>query len=479
NLGGSYIDHSQDGPWDVQTRPVHYFDLSTGRGSNYLVLNINSKSGTATEGYAIPDTRTRVGRLVVPIVDPAGFNTLTWRTGPIAITAWDLSEIQDHANFVDPAPNFPLCSTPARPQIVSGSGVLCPGGEVTLSTGYAGVTEWYRDGSLITGQNTSTLVASQAGNYTAISKFHSCASEVSEVFTLANFDATAPVVTAATATSICAGDQVVLQSNLSGAHVWYRDGNLLTGQAQPSLTVTETGSYTARREGPSCLSSLSAAVAVNVTPIISPLIAGQGGNYLCAGGSITITSNYVGDHDWYLNNNLIQTGGASVTTSQAGEYRAMAHSTCGVVPATVTILPASVQQPLLGQASTEICLGEAVSLSSDQPGEHVWYRSGVSIPGANGPTYQATQPGSYTAAMKQGSCLSAPSAAITLAERVIPSPVLSTSANTVVCEGDQVLILSSLVGTHAWYRDNVELSETGSELVATASGAYTARYLDG
>jgi hypothetical protein len=64
-----------------------------------------------------------VGRAVVPITDPTGFNTFVWRTTGVGIQRFDGSSILANAEFVNPAPDFPLePPTPLPVSILSFTG---------------------------------------------------------------------------------------------------------------------------------------------------------------------------------------------------------------------------------------------------------------------------------------------------------------------------------------------------------------------
>jgi len=193
DLSGVQIDHSQDGPYDAQTDPK-YYEMTKGHGSNYLVMNVNAVLNSPSQGQLVTSTRTKVGRLVVPILNPAGFNTLTWRIAPTSITTAGYNtwrKIREYCEYVNPAPDFPLCEVPGKPTLTASNTSVCSG-PVTLTSGYNGTNQWFLNGVEIQGVTGNVLSAIQPGTYTVVAKNYSCTSQPSDPITLQGAPATAP-----------------------------------------------------------------------------------------------------------------------------------------------------------------------------------------------------------------------------------------------------------------------------------------------
>lgn len=479
NLPGTTKHAASDGPWDKQTMPFHYDDCSMGKGSNYLVFNINRSISASSEGYKVPTSRTRVGRLVIPILDHSGFNTLLWRTGPPAMLKWDGVDIKDKCEFVNPAPNFPLCYTPTVPQLASTGVSICPGATTTLTSNYAGINEWYKDGVLIPNVSGTQLEVSQAGNYTARSTFYSCKSDASSVVAVSITNLDPPVLTIQGSSTICSNGSTTISSTHNGAHKWYKDGQEISGQTTNALSVSSAGSYSAIAIENSCESSLASSVQINVAAEISPVLASVTGTVLCPGQNVTITSDYNGDHKWYFNNQLIQSTGSQIDVNQPGDYRAEAISNCNSQPASITIRLAEIPTPTVLGSANEICGGDIVQLQSDKTGLHNWYLNGQLISNATGTTLNATEVGIYSASTKDGNCESGLSQQFVISAKTISAPVLQASAATEICEGDQLLLSSDKSGEHQWFSNGQLQAETSSELIVNSEGIYTASVRDG
>jgi len=108
NIGGLTIDPAGKGPFDAANNPSDYMDMFTSLRANYFALNIARITGSGTSGVLVTSTRTLIARMIVPITNPAGFNTITWRLIPMDVMNWGSNRIKDLGEFVTPAPNFPL-----------------------------------------------------------------------------------------------------------------------------------------------------------------------------------------------------------------------------------------------------------------------------------------------------------------------------------------------------------------------------------
>lgn len=498
NLPASTIDFSKSGPWHVQTMPSHYDALSKGNGVDYVVLNINRKSTAPSLPQKVTANRTRIGRLVIPVTDHSGFTTTTWRVNPTAVMDWSErtlvdgtetivqtthTDIKGKGDYVNPAANFPLCYTPAPPQLASNTATVCPGQSFDLVSNYDGPHEWYRNGELVPNATEKDLTTTQPGSYTAISRFYSCRSEVSQVFDLAYANTDAPALAATGSTQICASSSVTLQSDKTGSHQWYLNGQLINGVTANELVANQAGQYTAISINGTCQSATSQPITVSIVDNIAPQLTASSQGILCANGTVTIASDFSGNHRWYQGNTLVQNTGNQLIVAQAGTYRAEPITDCNAQPVTIEVREAVLSTPAITAAATEICQGEQVQVSSNVSGVHAWFRNGQSISGA-GNTLMATEPGTYTAVMMDGGCASTTSNSTFIAQRVVEAPEVSASRtinNGVVeiCENENLLLASSAVGDHVWYQNGNVLVENQGELLVAQDGIYRAATKDG
>ncbi|GIV43693.1 MAG: hypothetical protein KatS3mg035_0816 [Bacteroidia bacterium] len=354
DLSGVQIDHSQDGPYDAQT-DAKYYEMTKGHGSNYLVMNVNSVLNNPSLGQLVTATRTKVGRLVVPILNPAGFNTLTWRIAPTSITqagynTW--TKIKEYCEYVNPAPDFPLCEVPAKPNLTASNTSVCSG-PVTLFSGYSGDNIWYVDGVEIQGVTGNTYTTAQPGNYTVVAKNYSCTSQPSEPIALQGAPATAPTIAGNQLVCINQGNQTYTASSPNGGtFVWSIQGNGASIQGSPSgnsinVVYNQTGTYNltvTETLNNGCQVTSQYTVNAEASPA-NPIISIQ--------GSDLVLLNYTsGTIQWYLDGVVIQGANApTYTPTSNGTYTVQITNSCGSAtsdPVSWSVTSAQTFDPSLG-----------------------------------------------------------------------------------------------------------------------------------
>jgi hypothetical protein len=111
DVANAQIDQAADGPWDLQANPGHYWNMSGGGQHNRIYLNINSRTdvGSAPGANAlVTSTPKPIGRITVPILDPAGENTLQWYLTPLELHDWTRTRIKKTGEFVIASPKIAL-----------------------------------------------------------------------------------------------------------------------------------------------------------------------------------------------------------------------------------------------------------------------------------------------------------------------------------------------------------------------------------
>lgn len=133
NIPAMYKDPAYDGPWDNNSNPTNYFDLTVGHNnSNYVNMNINYIVGSPGSGTIVPVGRTRIGRIHIPITDPTQCNSITWRIAPLAIRQHDGTSIKSYANFINSTNCLPLCSN--LPIFTQATANICDGQSYVFAT---------------------------------------------------------------------------------------------------------------------------------------------------------------------------------------------------------------------------------------------------------------------------------------------------------------------------------------------------------
>ena len=65
----------------------------------------------------------------------------------------------------------------------------------------------------------------------------------------------------------CEGSHTILTSSSSTGNQWYKDGNAIAGATNPTLEVSESGTYTVKVSANGCTSEASADAVITVHPV--------------------------------------------------------------------------------------------------------------------------------------------------------------------------------------------------------------------
>ena len=375
-------------------------------------------------------------------------------------------------------------SNPPMPTIsASGATTFCAGGSVTLTSSSADGNQWLRDGVVIGGATTPSIVCTGSGGYSVrvISPTGCVGPASAETAVTVNPAPAAPTISATGATTFCEGGSVQLTTSGSGVQ-WYRDGVAIPGATDTSYSATLGGAYTATVAWSTnaCLSSPSPAVTVTVNPKPVASVTAGGPTTFCSGGSVTLTSSDTYSNQWLLNGVAIP--GATQPTYVAtgsGNYsvRVFTAASCSNTSAAVTVqvnpLPTAAIQ-LSGP--TAICAGGSVTFTSSSTTGNQWYRDGSPISGATGSTYTATGAGSYVLKVTTNGCTgaSSPVAVTTLATPPAKPTVTSLRGTTNLCPGQDTMLQSTPASSYQWFRDGVAIAgQTSQETIASTTGQYS------
>ncbi|MFI5170965.1 MAG: FG-GAP-like repeat-containing protein [Chitinophagales bacterium] len=126
--------------------------------------------------------------------------------------------------------------------------IFCQGGSVLLTATYSGTSvQWKKNGTNIPGAISSTYSVIKSGNYTAVTTSPCGTATSSLIHVTVNKNPPASI-TAAGATTFCAGGSVILTAN-SGAglsYQWYKNGTAITGATAINYTAITAGNYKCR-----------------------------------------------------------------------------------------------------------------------------------------------------------------------------------------------------------------------------------------
>jgi hypothetical protein len=248
NLSAIRYDTTGLGPWSDVQNGSEYMSPTLKRSNNRLSFNIYHITAATTTGQNITINKQRVARIILPITNPAGFNTFTWNLKAAEIERFKGNSILAEGLFEDPLPRFPLCEGPNTPGLTTQSKTLiCPGQSVDLQANatQAQEFEWLLNGTVVTTTTTPTLTVSNAGDYTVRAKNFNCYSASSTSLVVTAQPVTPKPLVTATLTDISVTNQT---PNLMVK--WFWNGLEITGVNSKQYYPTQNGDYTAAFEGP-------------------------------------------------------------------------------------------------------------------------------------------------------------------------------------------------------------------------------------
>jgi hypothetical protein len=153
-----------------------------------------------------------------------------------------ISEEYSYTSFIQTCPHDPTISPDNL--------VLCPNSSDTLFTQIGDAYQWYKDGNLIQGATDSFLVVNSftdsGSSFSVSTTLNSCSELSPSVLVDGWFFLPLTVSTYGLDNPpLCEGDTLILQVNqpYSENITWFLDGNVLAGQTNDSLVVTQSVTY--------------------------------------------------------------------------------------------------------------------------------------------------------------------------------------------------------------------------------------------
>ncbi|MCK5847376.1 MAG: PKD domain-containing protein, partial [Bacteroidales bacterium] len=363
----------------------------------------------------------------------------------------------------------------------------CPGSFSVLSanTGVGYQYQWYKNDTVISNATTSFYQAQDSGSYfAAIKNIYDC-SDTTNTIDINVYDLPTATINNSGANSFCDGDSVLLSANQDAglSYVWFRNGNIITGESNSTLSVKNAGDYKVEISNVNACIDISSLISINVNPRPSPSITAGGALSFCDGNSVLLYgSNGVGySYQWYKDASVISGATSSfVSISESGDYTVYIENSyqCGDTGSAVSVVvnpsPTSVINVLGLQT---VCQGDTVILSGNSVNglTYQWKSYGTNLAGATDSVYHALQTGNYTLVTTNSfSCYTESAQQLAVVNPVPGASVLPLSS-TSFCGGDSVILQANTGNglTYQWYKNSVILlNDTLVGYNANSSGAF-------
>jgi len=430
----------------------------------------------------------------------AGY-TYQWYDGGTAISGATLASYVDSVTGLFTVTVFspggcsstsPAVSVTVNPAIAIitpiGTTTFCIGGFVILNadTGTGFSYQWQLDSVDIAGAVSATYIASTGGNYTVVVTNSTACTAVSTPVTVTVNPLPTNIVSALGATTLCAGDSVVLSDTSDPSYIyqWSNGAGVIPGATNPTYTViaVATDNYTVAIMNSFGCSDTSVAITITVNPLPVSTISPPGGSVICTGSSTVLNASTGAGYtyQWYEGTTAI--AGAttsSYTTSTSGAYSVVITSSAGCTSTsaedTVVVVPNPV---ILTDDPKFFCWGSSVLLYVSIGGislssiSYQWEKDGTYISGATNASYSAYLGGVYLCIVTTpGVCGTITTNTITLVQYPLPNPIITFSGVT--------LSTQNYFTSYQWYEGGVKIpAATTLSITATSDGSYQVAVTD-
>jgi gliding motility-associated-like protein len=249
-------------------------------------------------------------------------------------------------------------------------------------------------------------------------------------------------------TSLCAGDSILLSTNIPGANVSWS-----TGSNSPGITIRSAGKYWVTVGLDNCFATDTIEILHRGLPVFS-----LGNDTLvCQNQTIILQTSPL-----YPNSNYVwSTGGAgsSIAVSQAGTYwlRLTDQYNCSFND-TINITNKSIPGFSLGEDTT-ICRGTLVNLTITLPAANYLWSTGATTN-----SISVSQGGVYWLDITQQNCTVRDSITVSTADH----PIVSLGKDSTLCAGSQIILNAGNAGAIFRWQDH----SSNPTLTVSKAGTY-------
>jgi hypothetical protein len=302
---------------------------------------------------------------------------------------------------------------------------------------------------LNTGENTVTIRAN----------FPNCGPvNMQQQPVITRWQVTLPTISWEGSLQICEGESKVLTATTGASYSWSN------GASTPSITVTQSGTFTVTVTDANGCVSTSQQVVVTVNPLPQPVITVDGETELCSGQTTTLVASGGTTYLW-------STGAttASITVSQAGSYSVTAfNGSCQATSSAVQVSVIPTPNPVITvEGSLTLCSGQTTTLVASGGTTYLWST------GATTASITISQAGTYSVTAFNGTC-QATSSAVQVVVNPSPNPIITVEGSLALCSGQTTTLVASGGTTYLW-----STGATTASITVSQAGTYSVTAFNG
>jgi len=279
-----------------------------------------------------------------------------------------------------------------------------------------------------------------------------------------------PVIETGGAIAFCQGGNVALTATTPtvGTIQWS------TGETGNSITVSDSGVYTATIIDDNGCGATSDGVTIDVFPLpTTPTIDADGALEFCTGDAVVLTANSATGSSF-----LWSTGEttSSITVNASGIFSVAVTDNNGCTSdvseeVQVTVFDTPPTPTIIASGPLVFCEGGSVVLTSSSSSDNIWST------GETTPNITVTTGGNYTVYTDDGgSCVSNTSEVITVTVNPLPiAPTIEADGPLNFCEGENVTLS---INNSAGYSVLWSTGETTNNINVNTTGTYTVSVTD-
>jgi hypothetical protein len=339
--------------------------------------------------------------------------------------------------------NLAFTISSSVPLIASGTATICNGSSTPLSASGATTYAWLPATGLSNASIANpTASPSTTTTYAVTGTAGACSATATVTVTV---NPIPNITSTPSAVSICSGASTTLVANGGTSYSWspatgLSNANIYNPVANPSSTTT----YTVTGTNAGCTNTATAVVTVNPIPTITV----SGTTPICAGTSSNLSASGATTYSWSpatgLSNpnisNPVATPAGTVTYTVTGT----ASGCSGTAPYTINVLPSPT---VTASGGGNICAGSSTNLTASGAVTYSWSPStGLSDPNISNPVASPSSTTTYTVTGTTSGC----SRTATVTVSVIPTPIVSISGGTNICNGTSTALTASGATTYSW-----------------------------